>query len=238
MYQNYIFDFYGTLANIQTDEESPYLWKKLSEIYTALGACYQPEELKQEFRRLEQEEVAKFVEKYAEADLKKVFALLYHKKGTLCDVSLAKTTAVVFRALSREYLRLYCGVEELLQELKKHGKGIYLLSNAQADFTRPEIQMLGLENWFHGICLSSEQKCKKPSPAFFQSLLVNFDLEPSTCIMIGNDEVTDIVGAQQVGMDSLYIHSNLSPEWKGIGNPTYLVMDGNIRKIKDLIISK
>ncbi len=56
--------------------------------------------------------------------------------------------------------------------------------------------------------------------------------------MIGNDEVTDIMGAQQVGMDSLYIHSNLSPEWKGIGNPTYLVMDGNIRKIKDLIISK
>ena len=28
MYQNYIFDLYGTLADIHTDEEQPLLWEK------------------------------------------------------------------------------------------------------------------------------------------------------------------------------------------------------------------
>ena len=50
MYQNYIFDFYGTLADIRTDEENPFLWKKMSEIYSAFGAAYEAVELQQAFR--------------------------------------------------------------------------------------------------------------------------------------------------------------------------------------------
>ena len=30
MYQNYIFDLYGTLVDIHTNEKKAYLWKKLS----------------------------------------------------------------------------------------------------------------------------------------------------------------------------------------------------------------
>ena len=38
MYKNYIFDLYGTLADIQTNEQKPYLWKKMAEIYR--GSIY------------------------------------------------------------------------------------------------------------------------------------------------------------------------------------------------------
>ena len=75
-------------------------------------------------------------------------------------------TAITFRALSRKFLRAYDGAEELLKELRRRGKGIYLLSNAQTDFTRPEIEMLGLTGYFDGIFISSEQGCRKPSPRF------------------------------------------------------------------------
>ena len=30
MYQNYIFDLYGTLVDIHTNEKKAYLWKKMS----------------------------------------------------------------------------------------------------------------------------------------------------------------------------------------------------------------
>ena len=56
MYKNYIFDFYGTLADIRTDEEDPCLWGKMSEIYSALGAAYSPGELKAAFRALERQD--------------------------------------------------------------------------------------------------------------------------------------------------------------------------------------
>ncbi|MCI9141776.1 MAG: HAD family hydrolase [Lachnospiraceae bacterium] len=238
MYKNYIFDFYGTLADIRTDEESPFLWNKISEIYSAMGACYSPEELKERFRFLEREESRRIGGEDAEPDLTKVFALLYQEKGAACDRGQAKMTAVTFRALSRKFIRAYDGVKELLEELRQRDKKVYLLSNAQTDFTRPEIEMLGLTPYFDGIFISSEQGCKKPSAVFFERLLSCFALDPGECIMIGNDESADIVGAQKAGMDSLYIHTEISPKEYGKVQATYRVMDGDFRKIRDLVLGK
>lgn len=238
MYRNYVFDFYGTLADIRTDEEKPYLWEKMSEIYSAMGASWQPEELKQMFRTLECRERERIGTEDAEPDLTKVFALLYTEKGVSCGPVQAKMTAVTFRALSREFLRVYDGVEALLGELKERGKKVYLLSNAQTDFTRPEIEMLGLASYFDAIFISSEQGCKKPSPAFFEKLLKTYKLKASESIMIGNDESADIVGAKQAGMDSLYIHTEISPKEYGKVEATYRVMDGDFRKIRGLVLKR
>lgn len=342
MYRNYVFDFYGTLADIRTDEENLQLWEKMSEIYAALGAPYKAEELKSAFRRMENGEVNRLKrehwkrrgyeksgrseasqaekdtiktgqaeanapeadrqemcraetgepeadrpkmcwaetdkteadrpkmcraetdktesdrpemcraetgapesdrpeiyqaeEENAEPDLTKVFAMLYHEKNAPCDAAQARMTAITFRALSRRFLRLYDGVEELLGELRRRGRKIYLLSNAQSDFTRPEIEMLGLTHYFDGIVLSSEQGCKKPSPVFFRRLLERYGLKPSESIMIGNDETADIAGARSVGMDTLYIHTDISPEEYGKVPATYRVMDGDFRKTAQLLL--
>lgn len=236
MYQNYIFDLYGTLADIRTDEEKPYLWKKLAELYASFGAFYSPGELKREFRRLEQKEKAALGGKDAEPDLRKVFAKLYLQKDACCDDAQAKLTAVFFRTLSREKLALYDGVEAFLKELKRRGKGVYLLSNAQADFTEPELCMLGLTPYFDGIFLSSRLGVKKPSPDFFNGLLKQYRLVRQESIMIGNDEASDIAGACAVGMDSLYIHTDISPKECGGYQASYRIMDGDFRKIAPLIL--
>lgn len=238
MYQNYIFDFYGTLADIRTNEDDPCLWEKMSQIYSALGAFYGPEELKEDFRSLERRELERLGTENGEPDLTRVFAMLYERKGVCCDGIQARMTAITFRALSREFIYAYAGVKELLGELRRRGKGVYLLSNAQTDFTRPEIQMLGLTSCFDGIFLSSEQGCKKPSPVFFQRLLERFKLDPAECIMIGNDEAADIAGANGAGMDSLYIHTDISPREFGKVEATYRVMDGDFGKVKALLLGE
>ena len=236
MYRNYIFDFYGTLADIRTDENLPYLWIKMSEIYSAMGAPYEPEELREAFRRLEREDRERIGTENAEPDLSGVFAMLYREKQVPCDGAQARLTAITFRALSRKFIRAYDGVKEFLQELRERGRGVYLLSNAQTDFTRPEIEMLGLTSYFDGIFISSEQGCKKPAPEFFEKLLESFQLDPSESIMIGNDESADIAGANYVGMDSLYIHTDISPKEYGRVKATYRVMDGDFRKIRQLVL--
>lgn len=168
MYQNYIFDFYGTLVDIRTNESKPYLWKKMSELYTALGAVYTASELRRNFRRLEKEAECAWDAENVEIDLTKVFAELYRVKGVTCDETQARMTAITFRTLSRKYIRVYDGVVELLTELRARGKGVYLLSNAQTNFTRPEIDTLGLTEYFDDIFISSEQGYKKPSTVFFR----------------------------------------------------------------------
>ena len=45
-YKNYIFDFYGTLVDIWTDEDDEKLWKRMAALYAAYGADYSAAELK------------------------------------------------------------------------------------------------------------------------------------------------------------------------------------------------
>ena len=47
------------------------------------------------------------------------------------DLTLAVHAGQFFRILSTDYIKLYDGVKDLLEALKKKGKKIYLLSNAQ-----------------------------------------------------------------------------------------------------------
>ena len=49
MYQNYLFDLYGTLVDIHTDEEKEELWERLSMFYGYYGAAYKPAELKKKY---------------------------------------------------------------------------------------------------------------------------------------------------------------------------------------------
>ena len=245
MYENYIFDLYGTLADIRTNESSPYLWRKMSELYSSLGASYNPRQLRRQFRRLEQESAEKLQreaesagEKDAltEPDLTEVFRELFREKGISCDRQRARLTAVFFRTLSRQYLQLYEGVKETLEELHNRGKGLYLLSNAQSDFTRPELELLGLEEYFDGILISSEEGCKKPSPRFFRRLLERYHLDPAVCLMVGNDEYADIGGAAGVGMDGLYLHTATSSPLKGSVKPAYCVTDGDWQKVRSILL--
>ena len=273
MYEVYIFDLYGTLVDIHTDEDLPYLWEKMSELYAAQGAAYEPEELKKEMRRLEAEQKhmlrETLLEKHlsmrqenalqeclskeqkdmspagaaaeelcVEPDLTSVFAQLYEKKGHPVSKELAAMTAITFRALSREYLRVYPGVKETLAKLHRRGRGVYLLSNAQRDFTRPELEMLGLTGLFDGIMISSEEGVKKPSKLFFDRLVARYGLDPNKCLMVGNEERSDIEGAIRAGMDSLYIHTNCSQEDTVSSRATYCVMNGGFEKAAELYLRK
>ena len=245
MYDNYIFDLYGTLADIRTNEDKPYLWRKMSEFYTSLGASYTPSQLRQAFRRLEKECICRMQKEaenlglrdvLVEPDLTGVFQELYREKGVRCDLQRAQMTANFFRTLSRQLLRVYDGVKETLQELHCRGKHLYLLSNAQSDFTRPELEIMGLAGCFDGILISSEEGCKKPCPAFFRRLIERYHLDPARSLMTGNEENSDIAGAAHVGMDSLYIHTATSSHPQGKFKPTYCVMDGDWGKVAEILL--
>ena len=58
MYQNYIFDLYGTLVDIHTNEKKAYLWKKMSLFFGMKGAAYEPKELRMAYEtKIKEQEV-------------------------------------------------------------------------------------------------------------------------------------------------------------------------------------
>ena len=96
--------------------------------------------------------------------------------------------------------------------LRARGCGVWLLSNAQAVFTRWELEHLRLDGLFHGVYLSSDCGCKKPYPRFFRVLLQEQSIDPDSAVMVGNDGTCDVEGARAAGLSTVYVRSNLSPQ--------------------------
>lgn len=241
MYKNYIFDLYGTLIDINTDEWCDDLWKKMAVMYGYKGAHYTFDELNSEYGRLvelEKKAVKKRHPEYKVVDIKieKVFKKLFTQKDVKVTKSQVAFVAEAFRCYSTKYIKLYDGVIDLLDTLKAKGKKIFLLSNAQRSFTENELNMLGLTQYFDGICISSDEECSKPDSCYFKTLFDRYGLNKSESIMIGNDYLSDIGGAADFGIDSLYIHQSISPEIEGELRSTYTVMDGDVYKIKKLTV--
>ncbi|MBR1482446.1 MAG: HAD family hydrolase [Ruminococcus sp.] len=241
MYQNYIFDLYGTLIDIHTDEWSAQLWKKLQILYAYQGAPYTWQEIKREYGRLVEKEKAAVRRRHPafeviDIKIEKVFRALFTQKGVKVSKSRVDFIAEAFRCYSTKYIRLYDGVLDLLDTLKAKGKRIYLLSNAQRVFTENELHMFGLDAYFDGVCISSDEETSKPDAHYYQALFDRYGLKKSESIMIGNDYLSDIGGAADFGIDSLYIHQSISPEIQGELRSQYTIMDGDVWKIKSLIV--
>ena len=239
-----IFDLYGTLVDIHTDEEKPELWIELADLYKRYGAIYKPEMLKQSYHRLVQEELQgkqqfrqDTHESYPEIQLETVFQSLFLEKDILTDTRLVEKVGKQFRFMSIDYIRLYDGAKELLAALRKAGKRIWLLSNAQRMFTIPELQFLQLENCFDGIYLSSDYGCKKPERQFFDVLLHEQQILPEQAVMIGNDGICDIQGAKHVGLSTIYIRSNISPK-EPLPQADYVLESMDLNKVQHILLHK
>lgn len=235
MYKNYIFDLYGTLIDIHTDEERAQFWDKLSLFYSYHGAEYSSEELKTVYKDEANKDLSKNkLTKYPDIAIEKVLKRLYKYKGIKASSRLIVETMQLFRILSTDYIRLYEGVKETLLELKRQGKKLYILSNGQRMFSVPELKYLGIHDLFDGIYFSADIGVCKPDEIFYRYLMDNEKLLVEDSIMIGNDHSTDIAGANQITMSSLYIHSNLSHNID-IVDSTFSIWDGDFNKLMNTI---
>lgn len=214
-YEAFLFDLYGTLVDIHTDESRPGLWRAAAAEFAAAGAEYAACELRERYLDLCAAETARLQAAFpgaaVEIDLLRVFRALYAERGVEADQALLRQTALRFRRCSTTHLRAYAGAGELLDALRAAGKTVILLSNAQAAFTLPELDELGLAQRFDRIFISSDAGFKKPDPRFFRMPLETLGLEPADCLMIGNDPDCDVKGALAVGMDAAFLRSALSP---------------------------
>ncbi len=214
-YPTLLFDLYGTLADIHTEDDAPVVWRKLALFYGYHGAHYAPKELRAAFHAgmaAQNATAGQSYEGYPDMPVEPVLESLFCQKGAADGARQnAAAAAQVLRLAQTRYIRLYPGVKAALAALRADGHRLILLSNAQAAFTAPELAHLGLVPYFDAVYLSSDHRCRKPDPRFFAVPVREHGLDPARCLMIGNDAATDIAGAKAAGMAALYLHTNISP---------------------------
>ena len=213
-YTDLIFDLYGTLLDIHTDENDT-VWEKTAIYFGFYGAHYTGSELKCAFHAAMAAREAKAGQSYEcfpDIPFEQIMTELFQAKGLSRNADvLGINAAQLLRISSIEYIKLYPQTLEALAFLRKKGYRLWLLSNAQRIFTEYELRYLGLGQQLDGIYISSDYGCRKPDMRFFNALIKEQNLDPSRCIMIGNDRQTDIAGAKAAGLATLYMHTNLTP---------------------------
>ena len=213
-YTDLIFDLYGTLLDIHTEEDDT-VWEKTALYFGFYNAHYTGEELKKAFHNAitaRKVKAGQSYECFPDIPFEEVMEELFISKGiTQNTKNLGINAAQFFRILSIDYIKLYPDVLEALSRLRKKGYRLWLLSNAQRIFTEYELNHLGLGEQLDGIYISSDYGCRKPDTRFFRALIEEQKLEPSKCLMIGNDRETDIAGAKAAGLNTLFMHTNLTP---------------------------
>ena len=234
-YRNYIFDLYGTLVDIRTDESGRRLWQLSALYYSSRGASYSAAELRRAYLSYCAEEQAKSPDPFYEIELRNVFERLYSVKGVSADERLIADTALFFRLSSVKKLRLYPWVKPVFEHIREGGSGIYLLSNAQACFTLPELDALGIGGAFDGMTLSSDAGVRKPGRGIMERLLADHGLDPADCVMVGNDQKADMGIARSFGMDGVFIRTETSGEYDPKLAAERELLDGDFKKLPLLL---
>ena len=90
------------------------------------------------------------------------------------------------------------GMEEIVQDVKKAGKKLYLLSNFNKRL-RYEQHYISALKYFDALVISGEINVAKPDKEIYEYLLSTYDLVPDECIFI-DDNPANIAMAESLGI--------------------------------------
>jgi putative hydrolase of the HAD superfamily len=116
----------------------------------------------------------------------------------------------VIDALAESYIHelpldnhLFDGTEALLEYLfEKYS--LHIITNGFREVQHLKLKNSGIKKYFSTITTSEEVGLKKPNPVIFKTALKKAGVVPESSIMIGDTFEADILGAEAVGMKTLF----------------------------------
>ena len=208
------FDLYGTLIDIRTDEQDPWVYAILSRYLQYHLVQIGAEELKEVYFGEIEQQFRKSREVYPEVDVYKIFSIIMNKFGNRWyPKSVIVDTAILFRSLAMRRFGLFPYLFETLLQLEKQSE-IAIISDAQWVFAEPEVEILGLDRFFQLKILSSHYGYKKPDVRLFQTAMKKLRVKPQEALYIGDNLRKDLVGAKRADMRFIYFGQEIQ-EYNG-----------------------
>jgi len=205
-----LFDLYGTLIDIETDESLEEIYRAIAHYLTYHGIYLHRGEVRNRYWEILRQQKEESKEEYSEIDVEAIWNTFLKNEGLEplpSRQNLAVTLAQLFRGISRTRLRLYPEVKRILDELRP-GYLLGIISDAQPCYALPEIRAARLEGYFDPVIISAPRGYRKPDPRLWGEALQIMKLNPSQAVYVGNDMYRDIFGAQRVGIRTIFMDSN------------------------------
>jgi putative hydrolase of the HAD superfamily len=234
-------DIYTTLIDIRTREEDPDVYERLAGYLKYQGVYISADELRWFFYEKKSRQRKNNKEPYPESDYRRLwYEILYENQYAYSGPDINKSTIVgdivkMQRSLATSKVRLYSGVYQTLDELRKRYR-LGIVSDAQPDHAYPELKMLGVYGFFEAIIVSGEFGYRKPDVRLFSECLRRLDVKAEEAIYIGNDTFRDIKGANDAGMKSVLVMTRYGNKDTASARPDFVVesVDGLLTVLEGL----
>jgi HAD superfamily hydrolase (TIGR01662 family) len=102
-------------------------------------------------------------------------------------------------------VQLYPDTLSTLDALAEQKYRLGIISNWSWNL-RQWVRDVGLDGRFEVVWASAYAGCNKPHPGIFHQVLLQLELEPADALYVGDSYDHDVVGAQGVGMDVVWVN--------------------------------
>lgn len=224
-----LFEPYGTLLDLETDERDWYAYLNLARFLEYRGVRFSADEL----RWLWFERVARHQATgdgaYPEFRARTVWQelLTEHAGPSWLPLDLESGTlltdlTMLHRALTRRTLRLMDGVRPLLEELAGRVR-LGIVSDCQPEYVLPELQIAGIDHHFQARVVSGAQGFRKPDARLFAKALRTLGVPAGQALFVGVDTGRDVAGARAAGMRSVLALTPYGSKDTALGEPDYVI---------------
>lgn len=225
-----IFDINGTLTDINTNEGHEDIYRTLSNLLSYQGIFIGSGELKDLYFKIMKEQRETGGERHPEFDAVAIFREIFRLHSTDFTRRLPAEKlkqlplflAETFRAASRFRLKLYHGVEDTIKQLHPKYR-LSIVSDGQTAYAVPELNAVGLLEYFSPVIISGDFGYRKPDKRLFEKALAGMKMKPENVLFIGNDMYQDVFGAKKLGMKTVFFKSNQGLQEKDGVEPDYII---------------
>ena len=143
------------------------------------------------------------------------------------DKEFGRDLAEIFIHERRKHHILFPETESVLRDLQ----GIYrlaMITNGAPDVQLEKLNMPGLERFFNLVVVSGQIGIGKPAPEIFTYTLNRLGIKPEKAMMIGDNTLNDVQGAQQCGIKGVWINRTNAQ------CPAHISPDAEIKNLKEL----
>ena len=240
-----LFDLYGTLIDIETDESMEEIYRGIAHFLSYHGLSLHRWEVRDRYYQIMKRQKEEGGEEYPEIDVEAIWNAFLEQEGIKADPpsqDLARILAQIYRGISRKRLQLYPEEKRVLDDLQPRYR-LALVSDAQPGYALPEMKAVGLDGYFDPIIISTYYGFRKPDARLFTKPLDILKLAPAEVICVGNDMYRDIYGASRLGIKTIFVDSNQGTKSHEKVTPDYIaprfqdVLEG-VEAIKRALIMK
>lgn len=150
------------------------------------------------------------------ATARQAFRVFFAEQGVIADA--ASVDKIYFDKLCTTGY-LLDGADAFLSGLKERGE-IYMITNGTTAAQEGRIGASGIGKYLDGVFISDELGVAKPHREFFDQVFSAVRKDKKRCVVIGDSLSSDILGANNAGVDSIWYNPKGQKE-ESFARPTF-----------------